>query len=382
MKRIKILDGFRCLAILMVMFDHYTSTFTKVHTKGMYPYIARSLYPFGDKYHIYFENGYLGVELFYLISGFVIYLTLEKTATFKNFILKRIFRLFPLLLLCSIVTYLVPYLLDPGNKYLLFHRPAANFLPSVTFTDIWMWNKLFHLNRTNGIEYIDNSYWTLGVEMKFYIYIGIIYFMSKKDFFLKWLYFTLGIICMYVLVSILDKNDSLRYYKSLLETTFFAKYIIYFSVGALFYRLYEQLPIRKIEYFVISVAAVICMVSFMPWVEIIAFFIFIGFFLTFIYAPSRISLLSAKPILFIGLISYPLYLIHQNIGVLLLNIWTDATKIKYSEVFILPVMGLMIFVAYLLHKFVEVPLGKFSKKLFKKKKPEQQIATVYNVEET
>src|ERR1700761_3550895 len=161
MKRIKLLDSFRCIAIVMVIFDHYTSTFTFKNTSGMYPHIAKSLYPYGDKYFSYFKDGYLGVELFFMISGFVIYLTLEKASSFTSFVGKRLLRLFPLLLICSLITFLVPFLIDPDKKYLLFHRPAINFFPSLTFSDLWIWNRIFGVtDKINNIEYIDNSYWT------------------------------------------------------------------------------------------------------------------------------------------------------------------------------------------------------------------------------
>jgi peptidoglycan/LPS O-acetylase OafA/YrhL len=105
----------------------------------------------------------------------------------------------------------------------------------------------------------------------------------------------------------------------------------------------------------------------MPGVELVALFIFSSLFLVFIYKPDYLSILSSKPILFIGLISYPLYLIHQNIGVLLLNVLSDTFKIKYPEILIFPVTLLMLFLAYLLHKYIERPLGNISKRIFQKR---------------
>ncbi|WP_428328114.1 acyltransferase family protein [Mucilaginibacter sp.] len=151
MGRIKILDGFRCVAILIVILFHFTSVYANQNTLIYWPYIVKKLYPYGSKYAGYFEFGHLGVQLFFMISGFVIYMTLEKTNSFSRFIIKRFLRLFPLLLLCSIITYIAPFLLDPEKRYLIFHRPAHNFLPSLSFTDLWMWNIIL---KTKSVEYI------------------------------------------------------------------------------------------------------------------------------------------------------------------------------------------------------------------------------------
>ena len=74
MDRIKILDGFRALAIISVMLFHYFSRYTTI-----------GLYPYKDRYD-FFSLGALGVQFFFIISGFVIYFTLKKTISILEFV--------------------------------------------------------------------------------------------------------------------------------------------------------------------------------------------------------------------------------------------------------------------------------------------------------
>src|SRR3990172_280603 len=93
-KRIKYLDGFRGLAIILVIL---------YHSFARWPEIV----PYGDQFSNFFlfHSGWIGVQLFFLISGFVILMTLDKSIGFKNFITKRWLRLFPAILIATILIY-------------------------------------------------------------------------------------------------------------------------------------------------------------------------------------------------------------------------------------------------------------------------------------
>ncbi len=123
-QRIKILDGFRALAILSVLFYHYFSRWAP-------PVNSSSLYPYGNSYS-YFRYGYLGVQFFFIISGFVIYFTLETTASFFTFWLKRLIRLMPSIIIASLITFFIFIIFDNGFIFPASHS-AENFIPSITF---------------------------------------------------------------------------------------------------------------------------------------------------------------------------------------------------------------------------------------------------------
>src|SRR5882762_3898745 len=92
--RIEILDGFRCIAVLAVVAYHYFYCFG----------LILAVHP---EYPIwyFFALGYFGVHWFFMISGFVIYRSLEQSNGVKEFLGKRYLRLAPTLILGSIITY-------------------------------------------------------------------------------------------------------------------------------------------------------------------------------------------------------------------------------------------------------------------------------------
>ena len=97
--RIAVLDGFRALAILSVMFFHYFSRWTP-------PLNSISIYPYKNSYN-FFQYGYLGVQFFFIISGFVIFFTLERTNYLVAFWKKRVIRLVPSIVCASIITFII-----------------------------------------------------------------------------------------------------------------------------------------------------------------------------------------------------------------------------------------------------------------------------------
>ena len=98
--------------------------------------------------------GNYGVYLFFLISGFVIFMTLERTRTAADFVVSRFSRLFPgywaALLITSAVVYSVglPFQRLPAGQWLLNFTMVQEIL---------------------GAEPLDGSYWTLQIELFFYV---------------------------------------------------------------------------------------------------------------------------------------------------------------------------------------------------------------------
>src|SRR5689334_14165617 len=86
--RIQVLDVFRALAILGVMLHHYLSRYAP-------PDHVRNLYGYQHHYPQWFDLGAMGVQFFFIISGFVIFMTLERCQHLVEFWVRRIARLYP-----------------------------------------------------------------------------------------------------------------------------------------------------------------------------------------------------------------------------------------------------------------------------------------------
>lgn len=105
-ERIAHLDGFRGLAILLVISYHAFARWPKVT-------------PWTTIYGTFpiFKFGWMGVQLFFVISGYVIFMTLERCTSLSEFIYKRWLRLFPAMLIGTIIVF--------SSAQIFYKRPAG-----------------------------------------------------------------------------------------------------------------------------------------------------------------------------------------------------------------------------------------------------------------
>jgi peptidoglycan/LPS O-acetylase OafA/YrhL len=358
-KRIETLDSFRCLAILAVMFFHYYSRWTQ-------PLYYTNFYPFGNKFVNLFKYGYIGVPFFFTISGFVIFYTLEKSGSFRSFFLRRISRLFPPILICSVLTFFIVMWLDPTIHYPIFHQPTAHgFFPSLTFSNPLIWDFIF---KRNDIAFVDGAYWSLRVEVFFYIAAGAFYFLNKKNFFACWLKFATTLFLLRFIASILAGYSSVPFFRH--TDAFFdnylmlSNYIMYFTVGMVFYLLFFKREIPRVYLMLVGVLSILQMVHYIEGPGLIPIIII---FLIFIYKPNYLNFLNAKLITRIGLISYTMYLLHQFIGVILINKLYDAIDIPVLGPAIpILIMAFIALVSELIYRVFEHPVNVFLKNRIRK----------------
>jgi peptidoglycan/LPS O-acetylase OafA/YrhL len=170
--RLRPLDGLRGGAILLVISYHYFYAMAA-------PDNLTDIYPYGNALAGFpvFRFGYLGVELFFLISGFVIALTLETCTTPLEFLIRRLARIWPPLMVWSILTFIIvkssnsPFSLRANQEW-------PNFLPSLTMTppEIWKWV-------SPKVRMIDFAFWSLVVEFRFYIIAALLFWILGRRHF-------------------------------------------------------------------------------------------------------------------------------------------------------------------------------------------------------
>ncbi|HSB93309.1 MAG TPA: acyltransferase [Flavitalea sp.] len=347
-KRLDILDGFRCVAIVSVLFFHFYSKWT-------FPVKEENYLPGENVYHTdIFNHGNLGVQFFFIISGFVIFYTLERSETLIAFLIKRFIKLFPTMLLCSVVTFLAIPLLDSYNEYPNFHSRFIDFLPSLTFTPPSGWQRLFN---DPDIDYINGSYWSLWPEVVFYFVAGITYFSNKKLFVRNWfvlIFVALVTNVLYMLFSNLPITA-----RPLIPG---ARNHLYFSLGILFYCLHKSRKVSAFSYLTIVLLSIYTLVlAGTP--QRVGFVVMVSLFLLFIYKQEWVSFFKWKFLTTIGLVSYSLYLIHENIGVVLINRLATLTGTGVLA-FLLPLLvsALCIVFSILVFQWYEKPVDYYLKK--------------------
>ena len=338
--RLHSLDGFRALAIALVIGFHYFARWAP-------PLSASPLYPYGSRAAniAVFRYGYLGVELFFIISGFVISMTLFRSSNLGNFARKRFARLFPTMLLCSTITFFVLQMLPQTA----FRVSWQDFLPSLTFTDPVLWNKVI----PHDVHAMDGSYWSLFEEVKFYFWVSLLYFSFQgRNFFDK-----VGI-SFALLVGLLT---AVRVYglphQEIIEFLFAANYLPWFVTGIGFFALYRE-PSSRIGWILLAESAGAILIQALTKSadvapEVIAWTISDALFFALLYKPHWLSPFSARPVAAIGMASYSLYLLHQDAGVAMLQLlsrspfWRQNPDISFfaagAIVLIMTVVSLIVY---------------------------------------
>jgi peptidoglycan/LPS O-acetylase OafA/YrhL len=161
--RVPELDIVRLLAALAVLVFHYKSKY--VESIGIESQL-------GAWIHGITKFGYLGVDLFFVTSGFVICASASgRSAT--AFLISRITRIYPTFWVCATITAVVALLLrSPDQSQVSLAQWAANLT-------------LFH--KYFGVAHLDGVYWTLLVEIKFYLCVAVLLALGWFNKFRVWL---------------------------------------------------------------------------------------------------------------------------------------------------------------------------------------------------
>ena len=341
MKRIDYLDGHRGIAILLVIFYHAFNRWTE-------------LVPYTDTYAHFplFQFGFLGVQLFFILSGFVILMTLEKCVDFKSFLYRRWLRLFPAMLICSVVIFL--------SSDFFFERPngipsAKDLIPGLTFIEPYILSKLI-----GSVQSIEVAFWSLYVEFKFYIISAFIYFLvgSRKLVASLFILFFFGT----ALIQLDQHSDNnLIHYLSSISHHLSLKYFGWFAAGSSFY-LFVKDSNKKwfflgvLMCFFSSLATAVFSNSLGTLIAILCISIFFSYSLV---SKSVQRLLSNKFLLFFGYVSYPLYLLHENMMISLTIKFNTILPPNFN--FLLPVFAIVFIasIAFVIARYIEKPVKSF-----------------------
>ena len=330
--RIQYIDGMRGIAILSVVFYH---AYSRWGTKE----------PF-DQTDILvnlFSYGWLGVHLFFSISGYVIYKSIQRSDNFFMFASARYLRLAPSMFVAAILIYI--------SSFIIPERPLgkaniADFLPSLTFVGPGLISKITGLD----VKSLDGAFWSLYVEVKFYFVIAIVFFVFKDKRLNILLFLYLGwIVCTMFIYFQIENNliETIHKILSYLGVNYYG----WFLLGIYTYRFQSESSITKIIIWgLISTLAAFTTDFGNVGTTLASSMVALFFLLAFVWAKLRV-ILSSKFFLFFGFISYPLYLLHQNIvtglSIKLFNYIEELPTYIYPIPFLIIVMILSYLIAKL-----------------------------------
>lgn len=331
------IDGLRAIAVLSVLIFHF------------FP----SLLP----------GGFVGVDIFFVISGYLITSIIindvkNQCFSFWGFYKKRIIRIFPALLALLVSIYTLGWFcfLQGDYKSLGKHIFGGSFFIS----NILLWRESGYFDSNSAYKPLLHL-WSLGIEEQFYLFWPILltHFARTK----KGLYLTGSIILIISLaISIYTMHSATgeNYYSPLSRCW-------ELMLGALIASLRiknssQNEKTRKIASTggtVLIILALVTINSSVPFPGYIALIPALGAGLV-IYGESGAfnKIISTKPLVFIGLLSYPLYIWHWPIY--------SASRIILAEEPSPPVriasIALCFILAYLTYKFIEIPIRRSARK--------------------
>jgi peptidoglycan/LPS O-acetylase OafA/YrhL len=335
--RLEVLDGLRFLAALSVLAYHYTTMDRVWHRR------AEQIFPDQP-----FAYGWLGVYLFFLISGFVICMSSWGRGV-GSFLLSRAVRLYPaywlsVAAIAVVLTVWPPY----------FHGPPTWESALVNLT---------MFQDPLGVPPVAEVYWTLWAELRFYLLFSLVVWRGLTyrrvvTFCLLWL----GAVT--VAKAVVPDG-------TLIHIALMTDYAPLFTGGIAFYLMYRFRPTLLTwgivaGSFLLSVPAAMYRAGLeaypgeavpprWPAVLVMA----VCFLLIAAVALGWLSRVRGRWLVVIGATTYPLYLLHMDLGGTMLYLLQGSAP---APLLVAAVTGAMIILAWLVHRYVERPVAPLLKR--------------------
>lgn len=320
------LDLLRGLAAVAVCYFHFTHGNPDFLDKSNILYISGRF-------------GFLGVDVFFVISGFVIPYAMYRgnyhVRDFGRFLAKRVVRIEPPYLFSIALVILLNWLstLSP------FYRGAPY---SVNLEALAL--HLGYLNAFFSFPWVNDVYWTLAIEFQYYILIALIFPLlihPRKTY-------SYGTLLVFGLSSLFFEQHNYIFNYSLL-----------FIVGIILFQFHIGYLGKKHFGSFLLIALILIFVKFDKRYLVAALLPY--FFITYFEFSDRFSK-------FLGNISYSLYLVHIPIGGRMINLCETFIRNELARsLCVFLALAVSILAAWIFYRIVEKPFMSISKKITYKK---------------
>ena len=299
----------------------------------------------------WFKGGWLGVDIFFVISGYlisnIILSDLNKNKfSFKSFYSRRIKRILPALYSTLLISTFIGYFLLTPKALIEFSKSLFSsmfFYSNVHFNNLDFYNsepaKLMPLIHT----------WSLAIEEQFYIIFPIIFLIFykkvKNNVFITFLIF--------FVISILLNSTTQSY-----EKFYILQYRLWeLLLGVLLMcinRIYNNSSLKYIGLLIIFASVFYFDDDLINSIEpkILALFGVVLFLLS--KEDKHLNkIFENKQILFVGFISYSMYLLHQPLFSFY-RIYKEQNFLEVHSVELVVLIIILIFLSYLSWKYIEL----------------------------
>jgi peptidoglycan/LPS O-acetylase OafA/YrhL len=336
--RLPNLDLLRLVAALLVMAFHfgYRGPAAPGWTPSVFPELAS-----------YAQEMWAGVSLFFIISGFVIAWSAGGRDA-RSFLIARAARLYPAFLVCMTLTAVGIALLAPAGVD-EFRMSLARWLANLPLV-----SKVF------GQPFVDGAYWSIVVEVVFYAWVAV--FLALGLFRRRQLMILSAWLAIALINELVLQQQGLQYALA-------TRHAGYFTLGILAYRLFEGARPPDWREMLLGFAAIaLCLLddrAYVGWMQAA-----LGYAHGWSPAFAAAKLLAMLAMLALAIrmppalgpgaaaalggLTYPLYLLHQNLGYALMHRLQPMFD-RWSA--LLFATAAVIAMAWLVHRTIE-PAGK------------------------
>lgn len=333
--RLAALDGLRFLAALSVVLFHFVGQ-TPEAMKGIWGRPYQSLFP---ELHGYLAFGRLGVDLFFLISGFVICMS-AWGRTPRDFFISRVTRLYPMYWIAILVSACVIYFADTP-----FGRPH----PRVLLANFTM------LQTPLGVSNLDPVYWTLWPELCFYLTFAVVVWKGLT-------YQRVVIFCgLWTVAAVLAPAAHIPLLTLVVNPTSAP----YFIAGMAFYLMYRYRP-TPLLWGIVAMSWLLALhfllaptggrnnwETWSPWRGWLVLAVTVFFLMVGSIALGWTRRLRWRGLTVMGTMTFPLYLLHDTLGMTVAHHFGD----RVDPLLLVGVtVAALVVLSHLVHRFVERPM--------------------------
>jgi len=332
--RLRPLDALRGIAALAVVFFHFT-----LHHEG---------------YENIFRFGTTGVDLFFIISGFVIFMSLQKADSLRTFIVNRFTRLYPAYWMGVLFSFAIISIHFHYTQKYPIDRPAVALLGNLTMFQYYL-----------GIPDLEGPYWTMIVEMIFYVFMGCLFFFRQLD-----RIHVIGATICIALTAAAFTVDTTYWVKEIFMKVPLLYHFPLFFAGIVFYGKYNHTIDNRVFYAGIAISFAAQMALFphtwrackhmsqTEYLVVLALF----FSVFFLFVSGKLERIANPVTLFFGKISYPLYLTHQYLSInLIIPYFMWKHEMSLWQASLLIALPASIAIAYSIHFLAEQRASKWLK---------------------
>jgi len=314
--RIRELDALRGIGAAGVVLYHFTTVF-------------ESEYGHAGGFPFHVDVGYYGVHLFFMVSGFVIYMTLERTRGATHFIVSRATRLYPTYWAATLLTFSVVSLAGLAGRERTIWEALAN---------LTMWHEYV------GVAHVGGVAWTLSIELAFYAWMYAFWRLGQLAHPLRMFAFWLVVMLLGHGIA----NTAGVVLPKGITIALLSDYASLFFAGIGFYRWRVQ---RSPSTLLLILLAFLLEAAQRPGDLLVTAALFGVFALV---VEGRLRFLAVRPLLYLCAISYPLYLVHEYIGYIVIR-ELCAAGWNHPAVILAAPVALAVALAALIHHTIEVP---------------------------